>query len=307
MQAHGAKTYRVKTLHKYKCRQVYFARLSFLWLYSYRYIFRGIMNSEPSSISPMQIGDKSADGEPSKCFVTTENSKSSVSLAKKLNNITIDNLKPEYFSEIKEMSKAVYPFAEPWEPEYLEQHLKNFPFGQLVALSGNRVVGMASSLIIHDSDYDKGASWEEITNNGLLNKHNPKGETLYAAEVISHPEHRNKGIGKSLYIARDCLCYVLGLDNIRATARLSGYSKHSNLDPNKYLELVINGKIWDPTLSFQIKRGFVVEKLVRDFEDDSETLGYAAIIRKPKISRGNFLENVIRNRKYNFKFLAGCP
>jgi hypothetical protein len=83
-----------------------------------------------------------------------------------------------------------------------------------------------------------------------------------------------------LYEARENLAKTTGLLRIRAGARLRGYSAYSKtLSADEYTLQVIEGKINDPTLSFQLKRGFRVLHVVADYlKYDEESLGFAAVI-----------------------------
>ncbi|MBM3814769.1 MAG: hypothetical protein FJW20_24350 [Acidimicrobiia bacterium] len=100
------------------------------------------------------------------------------------------------------------------------------------------------------------------------------------AEIMVRPSMQGHGIGKKLYAARREIVQRLGLLRIRAGARLRGYCTYAkDLSPEQYLERVIEGKIYDPTLSFQIRQGFHVMAAVRNnLRNDPESLGWAAVI-----------------------------
>jgi GNAT superfamily N-acetyltransferase len=196
--------------------------------------------------------------------------------------ILVRNTRPEDFQEILEMSLKVYPDFPPWAERHLESHLSVFPLGQLVAVESKsgRIVGMAASLIILWDDYDIKGSWREFTDNGMFTNHNPKGRTLYGAEVMVHPSMQRRGVGKKIYQARRDLAQNLGLPRIRAGGRLNGYFKYAeDMSAEEYVKRVINGELKDPTLSFQLKEGFSVLAVVPNYlPHDKESLGYAAII-----------------------------
>ncbi len=106
------------------------------------------------------------------------------------------------------------------------------------------------------------------------------GRTLYGAEVMVHPEIRGSGIGGKLYDARRALAERLGLLRIRAGARLRGYHRYAErMDAREYVRRVVRGSYRDPTLSFQIHRGFHVLAVVSGYlRHDPESLGWAAVI-----------------------------
>ena len=52
------------------------------------------------------------------------------------------------------------------------------------------------------------------------------------------------------------------------------------MTPEDYTERVVQGKLKDPTLSFQLAQGFEVLAVVSDyFAGDPESQGYAALIQ----------------------------
>jgi hypothetical protein len=55
------------------------------------------------------------------------------------------------------------------------------------------VVGSASTLIV--SLYPEYAEhiWKEITADGLFTTHNPSADSLYGADISTHPKHRHEG------------------------------------------------------------------------------------------------------------------
>lgn len=196
--------------------------------------------------------------------------------------VQVRNTRPEDFPGIAELSRRVYPQAPPWSPEQLASHLRVFPEGQFVAVEpGGGVVGMAASLIVFWDDYDFGTSWRDFTGGGTFANHDPeRGRTLYAAEVMVDPSRQGGGVGSLMYKARRALVERRGLLRIRAGARLRGYHRWaSRMDAAEYTSRVVKGKIRDPTLSFQLRRGFRVLAVVEGYlRSDPESLGWAAVI-----------------------------
>lgn len=179
------------------------------------------------------------------------------------------------------MSARVYP-EYPFSHLELASQLAVFPEGQLVAVDAatGDVVGMAASLIVDWDDYEIGDSWRDFTDHGYFTNHDPRGRTLYGAEVMVHPDHRRRGVGSILYAAREALVARLGLARIRAGARLAGYRRWaSRLSAAAYVERVVAGEVDDPTLTFQLRHGFRVLAVVEDYlKRDPESLGWAAVV-----------------------------
>lgn len=197
--------------------------------------------------------------------------------------VIIRNTRSEDFAGIIQMTQEVYAATIPWTEEQLRSHLNVFPQGQFVAVEAEsqRVVGMAASLIVWWNDYDMQASWRDFTDHGMFTNHDPaRGRTLYGAEVMVRPSMQGQGVGKKLYEARRELMECLGLLRIRAGARLRGYHRYSGqMNAEEYVINVVKGELGDPTLSFQLKRGFHVIAVVSNYlRHDPESLGYAAVI-----------------------------
>ncbi len=195
----------------------------------------------------------------------------------------VRNTRPEDFPGIAELTAKVYPDAPPWNQAQLSSHLSVFPEGQLVAVerATQKVVGMAASLVILWDDYDFHAGWKDFTANGMFTNHDrANGRTLYGAEVMVRPTIQGQGIGKKLYAARRDLVQRLGLLRIRAGARLRGYHRHAQkMTAHEYVREVADGRLGDPTLTFQLKQGFHVIGVVSGYlHHDPESLGYAAVI-----------------------------
>lgn len=195
--------------------------------------------------------------------------------------IAVRELRSDDFAAIHAISKQIYPESPAWSDAQLASHLAVFPEGQMVAAKDGEVVGMASSLIVLWDDYSFETSWREFTANGFFTNHDRQnGRTLYGAEIMVHPKRQGEGIGKALYEARRDLCERLGLLRIRAGARLAGYHRYAGrMSPEAYTEKVVKGELTDPTLSFQIGRGFEVLAVARDYlRHDPESFGHAAVI-----------------------------
>lgn len=207
-------------------------------------------------------------------------------------DITVRTTRPEDFASIIAMTKDVYPTSPPWAEAQLASHLRVFPEGQLVALerATGRIVGAAASLVVLWDDYDMTMSWRDFTDHGMFTNHDPaRGRTLYGAEIMVHPSFQGKGVGTQLYHARRDLVQRLRLLRTRAGARLRGYHRYADqVSAEEYAIKVARGDLWDPTVSFQIRRGFHILAVVPGYlRHDPESLGYAAVIEwlNPEVAR----------------------
>ncbi len=195
--------------------------------------------------------------------------------------VVIRETDPGDLPRIVEMSREVYRPKAAWRMEELSSHLKLFPEGQLVATLGGDLVGMAASLILPLEDFPPDSDWWTLTGEGRFHTHDPeRGETLYGAGILVRPGARGQGVGGALYEAREALVRRLDLERIVAGARLSGYREHADrMSAEEYVEEVIEGRLEDPALSFQLAHGFRVRRVVPNYlPEDHESLGYAAVV-----------------------------
>jgi GNAT superfamily N-acetyltransferase len=208
----------------------------------------------------------------------------------KLPDIAVRNTRPRDFEGIIKMCLEIYPESKPWTTKQLATNLRIFPEGQIVAVEkpSQRVVGMAASLIVRWDDYKIDSRWHDVTDYGMFTNHDPRGRTLYGAEVMVRPRAQRRGVGGKLYKARREIVERLGLKRIRAGARLRGYHRHADkMSAEEYVIKVVRGELRDPTLTFQLKHGFEVIAVVSEYlRNDPESLGYAAVIEwlNPKVA-----------------------
>jgi len=196
--------------------------------------------------------------------------------------IVVRPTRPFDWDGIIALTRAVYVGSPPWTRAQLASHLEVFPEGQLVAVSGPEqdVVGAAASLVITWDHYESRATWREFTAGGTFANHDPRGRTLYGAEVMVHPAMQRRRIGHKLYAARRELAERYRLLRIRAGARLRGYHRYAaRMSAEEYVLGVVRGRIKGPTLSFQLREGFHVFDVVQGYlAHDPESLGWAALI-----------------------------
>jgi predicted amidohydrolase/ribosomal protein S18 acetylase RimI-like enzyme len=199
-------------------------------------------------------------------------------------SITIRPLTEEDFEILVELNKKAFPLmAEEnvvWSKRQLRNHLRVFPEGQLLAEVDGRIVGAVASLIVHmGTDPYRTHTYAGITDGGYFHNHNPQGDTLYGADVYVDPECQGQGVGSALYEARRALCKRLNLRRILAGGRISGYdAHHSQLSPEEYVDKAIKEELVDPVLTFQLKEGFVVRGILRNYIADPLSHNIASLI-----------------------------
>jgi ribosomal protein S18 acetylase RimI-like enzyme len=198
--------------------------------------------------------------------------------------LVVRNTRPHDIEKIVDLQKESFPYlaryGNIWHPEELESHLHIFPEGQFVAVEPDgTVVGSASTLIVSlNAEYTE-HTWKEITANGMFTNHNPHGDSLYGADISTHPKYRHEGIGSMLYDIRKKLVIRLNLRRIIGGGRLFNYCEYADkMSASEYAQKVIRGEFRDPVLSFELDNGFKFIKILPNYLDDVRSLNYASFI-----------------------------
>ena len=128
----------------------------------------------------------------------------------------IVKLQEESFADLAKMGNI-------WHPDELRSHLDIFPEGQLVAELEKKIVGSATSLIVQLNPIYEDHTWKSITGDGMLTTHFPAGDTLYGADISTHPRVRHRGIGHKLYQGRKDIAMRMNLKRMIGGGRLYNY------------------------------------------------------------------------------------
>jgi predicted amidohydrolase/ribosomal protein S18 acetylase RimI-like enzyme len=179
-----------------------------------------------------------------------------------------------------DLQHRAFPNQAAWRADQLEHHLEVFPEGQLVVTNpAGKVLGSSSSLLIDWDDYAESANWSSITGNGTFNTHNPTGMTLYGADMGVAPEARRQGIGTLMYEARKELIRERGLKRMLTGGRIPGYRDLAGrFTAKEYVAEVVDGKLRDPALTFQLENGLVVLDVVPGYMADTASCGFATVL-----------------------------
>ncbi len=216
-----------------------------------------------------------------------------ISIEKK---ITIRQIERSDFDHIIELQNMCFPNMKPWKLAQLESHVRNFPEGQLCVEFDGQIIGSCSSLLVNFDDYMEQHTYSEITDNGYIRNHNPRGESLYGMEVMVHPEYRRMKIGRRMYEARKKLAEHLNLRSILVGGRIPGYHKYSEkMTPKEYAEEVLQQNIYDSVLTFQMMNGFTLKRMITNYlSDDQDSMNYATLLEwnnieyKPAFSKTHY-------------------
>ena len=198
-------------------------------------------------------------------------------------NIIIRNVSSEDISDIVELQKQSFPIMAKdgliWDEYHLKSHIRIFPEGQLCAELDGKIIASSSSLVTSLTPDYKEHTWKEATAYGMFTNHTLKGDSLYGADISTHPDSRGLGIATMLYDARKDLAVKMNLRRIIAGGRLFNYCEYAKkMSAQEYAEKVVKGELKDLVLSFQLNNGFKFIKVLPNYMKDSRSLNYASFI-----------------------------
>lgn len=196
--------------------------------------------------------------------------------------IIIRNTLPEDIPKIVKLQEESFPYlaryGNVWHPRELQSHIRVFPEGQFCAELNGAVVASSSSLMVFLEPEYKEHTWKDITADGTMTNHNPNGDSLYGADISTHPKVRYEGIGKMLYDARKDMVKRLNLRRMISGGRLFNYCENANMSPLQFAEKVIKLELHDPVLSFELDNEFKFIKILPNYLDDVRSLNNASFI-----------------------------
>ena len=199
-----------------------------------------------------------------------------------MSEIVVINTRPEHLAALAEHQRICYPTLAAYElmtEQHFAAHLRLFPEGQHVALAGGHVIGQSSTFRLSGERVFAPHTFHDIQAGGFFTNHDPQGEWLYGADTSVHPEYRGRGVASQLYRARKDLIRRLGLRGMVAGGMLPGYNRYKDqMSVEEYVERVSRGELTDPTLTPQLRNGFVARGVLRDYIDDATITPHASLI-----------------------------
>ncbi len=173
--------------------------------------------------------------------------------------------------------------------------ITHFPEGHMVAEMNGEIVGYSASLKVSEKKAMRKHTWKEISGDGFGTTHDDDGDYLYGYETCVDPDYRRHRIGQRFYDKRKELVKYERLKGIVFAGRIPNYSKRmkkvSGVD--EYIEKVLAKKINDPILNFQIRNGFEVLGVLKDYlPSDRQSMGYAVHLlwKNPELSDSQLTE-----------------
>jgi GNAT superfamily N-acetyltransferase len=188
------------------------------------------------------------------------------------NGIRIRSTGPEHAEALEELQILCFPTLddrERFKRAHYRKHIDLFPEGQFVALDGEKVVGMTSTIRMRFDFAHIDHTFADVIQGGWLTSHEPDGDWLYGADIGTHPEYRRRGIARGLYAARHLTARRLGLEGQVTVGMLRGYGPlKGDMTAEAYYRSLLRGERIDPTVSAQMKVGFEPRGLVPGYLSD---------------------------------------
>ena len=184
--------------------------------------------------------------------------------------------------DIAELVRRAYVDLPPYTLGEIRGQLNNYRDGCFVAKLDGEIVGYCASMRLSQNVAFSNHTWDEVTGNGFGSRHDPTGDWLYGYEMCVDPKVRGTRIGRRLYEERRALAERLDLAGIVFGGRMPNLAnalrrKRNNAEgPQDYLEKVIDNKIHDPVLRFQLANGFEPQGIIENYlPEDKKSKAFA--------------------------------
>ena len=194
--------------------------------------------------------------------------------------ITVRELGPEDYEQVKRLQIKCFPDIEPWTQREFALQLKRFPEGQIGVTLDGELVASSSSMIVVGEEWVEEHTFDEVSSNGTIRNHEEEGDTLYGLDIVVDPEHRGQRLARRIYEKRKALILKRNLRGFFIAGRIPGYMDHQDQStPEEYVEMVVKKELIDSTLTSQLANGFVIRKILKDYlPEDVESSGHAVLM-----------------------------
>jgi GNAT superfamily N-acetyltransferase len=195
-----------------------------------------------------------------------------------MTNVKIVPIHPKYGAQIRELQLICFPTVNPdelfFESEVVEMY-ESFPTGNFVAVDGEKVVGLGTGYYVNFDFEHPQHTMVELFSKG----HSPDADWYYGTDISVHPDWRGHGIGSKLYDARKGVVRQDNKRGIIAGGFIPNFANHKHeMSVEEYVAKVVAKELYDPTLSFQIRNGFVVKGVIENYMTIGNSDNYATQI-----------------------------
>jgi ribosomal protein S18 acetylase RimI-like enzyme len=201
------------------------------------------------------------------------------------------NSQPEMAEQLARIQRASFPELDEGShitAAHYRAHIARFPEGQFAVLSDAGEVVACSTDFRATVDFDHYEHrYLDAVDHNWLSHHDPNGDWLYGADIGVLPEFRQRGIARLLYSARRGLIRRLRLRGHVAGGMLTGYGKlKDQMSVETYVGKVKAGELFDPTVSVQLRVGFMIHSIIDNYVEDPSCDHKAVFIvwRNPDIA-----------------------
>lgn len=196
--------------------------------------------------------------------------------------IKIASTRKEHAPALEELQILCFPTLDDdqrFKRAHYGKHIELFPEGQFVALDGERVVGMTSTIRMRFDFGHVEHTFADVIQGGWLTSHEPDGDWLYGADIGTHPAYRRRGIARGLYAARHVTVRALGLKGQVTVGMLRGYGAlKGEMSARDYYDSLLRGERSDPTISAQMSVGFEPRGLLPNYLNDPVCDNYGVLL-----------------------------
>ena len=185
---------------------------------------------------------------------------------------------------LAEVQAVCFPTLSPAEvirAEHYRSHIAVYPEGQHAVreLATGRIVACSTDFRTRmDFGHYQHRYIDAVAGN-TLTAHVPDGDWMYGADIGVHPDYQGRRLSTLLYIVRQELIRRLGLRGHITGGLPRGYHLHQReLAIEEYVNAVVRETITDPTLSVQLRRGYLPYGIVPGYVDDPSTGGHGVLL-----------------------------
>lgn len=183
---------------------------------------------------------------------------------------------------IADLVRRAYDDLPAYTQGEIRGQINNYPEGCFIARLDGVIVGYCATMRLDERIALADLTWDEVSGNGFGSRHDPTGDWLYGYEMCVDPEVRGTRIGRRLYEERRALAERLDLTGIVFGGRMPGYDRARRRkrnraeNPEEYLQLVLDNKVHDPVLRFQLANGFEPQGVLKGYlPEDKRSRGHA--------------------------------
>lgn len=194
--------------------------------------------------------------------------------------IEVRPLRATDIPQVQELQRLCFPGMSPWDEAHFLSQITRFPEGQIVIEFDDRIVATSSSLIVATESFDRHHTLKDVSGDGHITGHNPRGDALYGIDIAVDPQFRGLRLARRVYEARKEIIVERNLRRFLIAGRIPGFHKVAGtMSAKEYVRRVIAKDLKDPVLTTQLANGFVVRSVLSGYlPSDHESRGNAVLM-----------------------------